>query len=77
MKDIIKDSEDIVSKSRIKLGDKVRDTVTGFEGIATGRSETLHASNMLRVEATHLSSMDNMPLEEMMFPEDRLEKVGE
>jgi hypothetical protein len=77
MKDIIRDSEDIISMGRIKLGDKVRDTVTGFEGIATGRSETLHANNIIRVEATHLSSMDNMPLDDVMFPEDRLEKVGD
>jgi hypothetical protein len=34
----------------IKLGTSVRDTITGFEGVATRRTETLHGSTQVFVE---------------------------
>lgn len=39
----------------IKLGDSVRDKVTGFEGIALARMEALYEATQLRV---HPSSLD-------------------
>lgn len=34
----------------IKLGEKVRCTVTGFEGVATKRMDVLHGSSQIYVE---------------------------
>lgn len=38
-------------EQEIKLGNKVKDKITGFEGIATGRAEYLHAATSILVEA--------------------------
>ena len=35
---------------KIKLGSKVRDTITGFSGVATARSGYLHGSPRVLVE---------------------------
>jgi heat shock protein HspQ len=75
MRDINKELDDIMNINKIKLGDKVRDKITGYEGIATIRIETLYASNEVTVEQTRVSSEDFMVMEGVVFPEDRLEKV--
>jgi hypothetical protein len=38
----------------IKLGDKVKDTISGFEGIVTGRFEYLNGCVRLGVDPDHL-----------------------
>jgi hypothetical protein len=38
----------------VKLGNKVRDTITGFTGIAVGRTEWLYGCTRIGVEPTEL-----------------------
>jgi hypothetical protein len=52
----------------IKLGDKVRDNITGFEGTVTGRAEYLNGCVRYQVEA---GSKDGIP-HEYWLDEDRL-----
>ena len=59
----------------IKLGSKVRDNITGFEGIATGRTEWLFGCNRVCVEPTELK--DGKPIEAQWFDEQRMEVVAE
>jgi hypothetical protein len=40
-----------VESNKITLGSKVKDTITGFQGIATGRAEYLLADPSVLVEA--------------------------
>jgi hypothetical protein len=40
----------------IELGSKVKDSITGFSGIATGRAEYLHGVPRVLVEATQLTA---------------------
>ena len=38
----------------IELGSKVKDSITGFEGVSTGRAEYLHGCPSVLVESTEL-----------------------
>lgn len=38
-------------EAEIKLGEKYRDTVTGFEGVAVGRFEYLHGCTRIALQA--------------------------
>jgi hypothetical protein len=53
--------------NKVNLGDKVRDTVTGFAGVATSRTEYLTGGPRIQVEAM----VDNKPTSEW-FDEARL-----
>lgn len=55
----------------IVLGDKVRDTITGFEGIATGRTEWLTGCVRWIVEPDKLDK-DKKVQQYMEFDESRL-----
>jgi len=57
----------------IKLGSKVRDSLTGFEGIATARHEYLYGC--IRITVTPQELKDGKPVEESWFDEQRLELV--
>jgi hypothetical protein len=54
-----------------KLGDRVEDEITGFQGIVTGRSEYLYGSVQVHVAAEKL---DKIP-DGQWFDEDRVKVV--
>lgn len=56
----------------VTLGSKVKDNITGFEGIATGRSEYLYGCVRVLVEPQELR--DGKPIEAQWFDEQRLEE---
>lgn len=57
----------------IKLGDRVRDTYTGFEGIAIGRTEWLYGCTRITIESTTLK--DGSPIKPESFDEQRIELI--
>jgi hypothetical protein len=54
----------------VELGDKVKDRITGFEGIATGRFTFL--SGCLRIEITPMTLEKGKPIEPQVFDEQRV-----
>jgi hypothetical protein len=56
----------------IKLGTKVKDSISGFEGIATARIEYLYGCVRVLVEPQGLNQ-DGKPIEAQYFDEQRLE----
>ena len=60
----------------IPLGERVRDIVNGFEGLAVSRVESLFGVCKIEVERTD-SQPDGMPYETIWVAESRLELVGE
>ena len=54
----------------IKLGQKVKDSITGFEGIVVARAEYLNGCVSCQVEAKELK--DGVPLQAQWFDEQRL-----
>ena len=59
--------------ANIELGDLVRDKITGFTGIAIGRSIWLYGCERIGIEPTVLR--DGMPMEVVFFDEQRVETV--
>ena len=57
----------------IKLGNKVRDTVTGFSGIATGRTSWLYGCERIAIEPQELH--DGKPIDQHWFDEQRVEVI--
>lgn len=62
-------------KIMIKLGDKLRDTITGFQGIATSKHEYLTGCTQYGLQAT-IKKDGNLPQIEY-FDENRLSVVKE
>ena len=60
---------------RINLGDKVKDTVTGFVGIAIGRTTWLHGCDRIIVQPEGLNKEGKI-FENNSFDEPQLEVVG-
>lgn len=60
---------------RINLGDKVKDSVTGFEGIAIARTEWLHGCFRILVQPQKLTK-DGAPHESLNVDEPQLTVVG-
>lgn len=58
----------------IELGMKVRDRVTGVEGIAVARTEWLNGCTRVTVQPQKLK--DSQPVETTTFDEAQLEVVG-
>lgn len=58
----------------IKLGSKVRDTLTGFEGVAVARTEWIYGCARVGVEKEGLDEKGT-PVEAQWFDEQRLELV--
>ena len=54
----------------VKLGDKVKDAITGFEGVVTGRAEYLYGCVRCLVEPEGLH--DGKPIDTQWFDEQRL-----
>jgi hypothetical protein len=59
----------------IKLGSRVRDTLTGFEGIATGRTEYLYGCIRILIEPAELK--DGKPVEALWFDDQRVAVIVE
>ncbi len=55
----------------VKLGNKVRDSITGFEGVVVARTEWLYGCTRCGVAPTKLH--DGKPVEDQWFDEQRLE----
>lgn len=58
----------------IKLGSKVRDTLTGFDGIAVSRTEWLYGCARIGIEPDKLDK-DGAPMKMEYFDEQRVETV--
>lgn len=58
---------------KIKLGDKVKDKVTGFEGIAIGLTTWLHGCRRVTIQPQELK--DGKPIEAISFDEPQIEIV--
>lgn len=54
----------------VNLGDKVKDSISGFIGIATGRSEYLYGC--VRICVTPAEMKDGKPIDPLWFDEDQL-----
>jgi len=59
----------------IKLGNKVKDNITGFSGIATGRTDWLYGCSRIHIEPPELK--DGIPVEGQWFDEQRIEVIEE
>jgi valyl-tRNA synthetase len=59
----------------VKLGSKVKDSLTGFTGIATARTEWLYGCTRIAIEPQELH--DGKPIETQWFDEQRVEVVLE
>ena len=59
----------------IKLGYKVRDTITGFEGITTSKTDYLHGCTQWGVKSKGLH--EGKPIEAQWFDEPQLTVVEE
>ena len=59
--------------NNIKLGTQVRDTITGFEGVAIARTTWLHGCARVTVQPKELRN--GTPIESQVFDELQLEKV--
>lgn len=59
---------------KIKLGSKVRDKHTGFEGTAIGRTVWLHAGAVITIEPYGFDK-DGKPRDQKAFEEERIELV--
>jgi len=58
----------------VQLGTKVRDNITGFEGIAVSRTEYLFGCVRVCVEPQALH--DGKPIDSQFFDEQRLEAIA-
>ena len=59
----------------IKLGQKVRDRITGIEGIAIGRTEWLYGCNRIVIQPKGTGS-DGKPIESVVVDEPQCEVRG-
>lgn len=59
----------------IELGDKGKDSVTGFTGVVVARTEWLWGCVRIAIEATKLGK-DGKPAEEFWFDEDRVTRLS-
>ncbi len=59
----------------VKLGSKVKDSITGFEGIAIARSEWMYGCTRIVVESQTLK--DGKPIDGQWFDEQRIETIQE
>lgn len=58
-----------------QLGDKVRDEVTGFEGVVTGRFEYLYGCVRCAVQPQNVKN--EKPVDSVVFDEDQLQVLEE
>ena len=63
-------------QKNIKLGQKVKDSITGFSGRAVEIRQYIGSASVVSVAPTSLDHNGN-PREEYIFPMDRLEVIEE
>lgn len=61
------------TKMRIKLGDKARDTITGFEGTVVALTDWLHGCRRVSIQPSTLH--DGKPVEIVSFDEPQVELI--
>ncbi len=61
---------------RIKLGQEVRDNITGFQGVATARTLWLHGCERILVQPPFNKKEQKLP-EAHTFDEPQLEIIGD
>lgn len=59
----------------VKLGSRVKDSFTGFSGIATGRTDWLFGCSRICIEPTELK--DGKPIESVWVDEQRVVVIDE
>lgn len=57
------------------LGKTVRDKVTGFEGMATARTEHLYGDDLIFIEPVDLRGTDGKPTGGTWYEESRTEEI--
>jgi hypothetical protein len=61
-----------IDPKALKLGERVRDTITGFRGVVIARAEHLHDTPSVRVAPQGLSG-NGHPIDPCWFSESRME----
>lgn len=61
-------SDTVLRNNRVMLGDKVKDRITGFEGIVTARTEFLYGC--VRVNVTRQNKVDKEGKEIIFFTDE-------
>jgi hypothetical protein len=61
----------MAKKNKIQLGDLVKDEITGFEGIVTGKHKWIHGCKRYSVQPRNLDK-DNKPIAAQSFDEPQL-----
>lgn len=59
--------------ARIELGDKVKDTITGFAGVVIAKTQWLHGCERITIQPEKLH--EGKPVETQSFDEPQLEVV--
>ena len=59
----------------VKLGSRVKDAITGFEGIAVGRADYLYGCARISIQTATLK--DGKPIDMEWFDEQRVEVLAE
>ena len=59
-----------MTMNRIDLGDKVKDTITGYTGIAVAKTDWLHGCTRITVKSQTLK--DGAPIKSQTFDEPQL-----
>ncbi len=60
--------------AKIKLGDKAKDKISGYEGVVIGISEYLHGCRRIAIQPEALNK-DGKPMEAQWFDEPQLQIV--
>ena len=68
-------SEFMGRKMKFDIGDKLRDKISGFEGIVTAKTEWYNGCKRYRLEPDKLNPETGGLIEDETFDEDQLEKV--
>lgn len=67
----------MIAKSTVKLGDKCKDRISGFEGICTGSAEWLYACTKICITPKGFQKDNRQPIESCWFDEPQTEVVQE
>jgi hypothetical protein len=60
----------------VKLGSRVKDSITGFQGIAIGRTEWLYGCARIGIQPEKMGK-DNKPIEASWFDEQQIVVIKE
>ncbi len=67
----------MIAESRIKLGDKCVDKISGFNGICTGTAEWLYACTKVCLQTEKLNPKTHQPVDVVWFDEPQLDVAVE